>query len=243
MIEKLGSMCHICRNLFPPDVLRGKTCPDCLKQQEGPSRGDFYCDVCKVCRLLEYKVEGHYICIDCYNKGLVTQKGDFIPHSVMCEFMEESFGYTLEPNVPSKTETTPFEVGDTLGITLIPSPRPDPEPTTCQDLGHWMEFKECASCAKKTGASLLCPSCLHNREVISKLSRLLVNHAPLPEPDGEIFMELVERLQYLLKDAYPEWLETFSMPLGMTPREAFKTPGGVAQIKTMLARLEEGIPL
>ena len=34
------------------------------------------------------------------------------------------------------------------------------------------DFKECAECAKKPGTPPLCPSCLHNRELISRLKIL-----------------------------------------------------------------------
>lgn len=56
------------------------------------------------------------------------------------------------------------------------------------------EFRECAACASKPGMPPLCPSCLHNREVISRLS---TNAKTLPEvlqkfaPD--LMAELVER--------------------------------------------------
>lgn len=32
-----------------------------------------------------------------------------------------------------------------------------------------VEFKECASCAKKAGSPTLCESCLHNRRVVNEL--------------------------------------------------------------------------
>lgn len=32
-----------------------------------------------------------------------------------------------------------------------------------------LEFKECSTCAAKTGSPHLCPSCLNNREAISEL--------------------------------------------------------------------------
>ncbi len=34
-----------------------------------------------------------------------------------------------------------------------------------------MKFKECASCAAKTGSPLLCEACLHNRELAEKLKK------------------------------------------------------------------------
>lgn len=33
-----------------------------------------------------------------------------------------------------------------------------------------LEFMECESCSQKPGSPTLCPSCLHNRRAIDKLS-------------------------------------------------------------------------
>ena len=35
-----------------------------------------------------------------------------------------------------------------------------------------LKFRECPACAEKPGSPYLCESCLHNREVISKLLQL-----------------------------------------------------------------------
>ena len=40
-----------------------------------------------------------------------------------------------------------------------------------------LEFIECPTCAAKSGTPALCPSCLHNREVISRLQKLMVEWA------------------------------------------------------------------
>jgi len=38
------------------------------------------------------------------------------------------------------------------------------------------EFRECAACAAKPGAPLLCDSCRHNRRVIAKQDAELEHH-------------------------------------------------------------------
>lgn len=56
------------------------------------------------------------------------------------------------------------------------------------------DFQECYDCAKKTGSPILCPSCRHNRDVISRLSgnaetlaRALQKFAP------DLMTELLDR--------------------------------------------------
>lgn len=36
-----------------------------------------------------------------------------------------------------------------------------------------LDFQECAACAAKPGAPVLCPACLHNRDVIYALQKML----------------------------------------------------------------------
>jgi len=36
-----------------------------------------------------------------------------------------------------------------------------------------VEFKECSVCAKKPGSPVLCPSCLHNRQLIQEYQKIL----------------------------------------------------------------------
>lgn len=56
------------------------------------------------------------------------------------------------------------------------------------------EFKECPTCAAKPGMPRLCDSCLHNREIISRLSgqmRTLASALKKFAPD--LMDELVKR--------------------------------------------------
>jgi hypothetical protein len=36
-----------------------------------------------------------------------------------------------------------------------------------------VRFKECEPCSKKPGSPVLCPSCLHNRQLIEEYQKLL----------------------------------------------------------------------
>ena len=46
-----------------------------------------------------------------------------------------------------------------------------------------LEFMECTTCAAKPGS--LCPSCLHNREVIGMLKKHINRHCLFVDPDAE----------------------------------------------------------
>ena len=45
------------------------------------------------------------------------------------------------------------------------------------------EFAECPNCAVKSGSPPLCPSCLHNRQVIESLNQKLNPRLWTPEMD------------------------------------------------------------
>jgi hypothetical protein len=73
--------------------------------------------------------------------------------------------------------------------TIIEAPRPDDEK-------HWFEsddlplrFRECDTCASKSGTPILCKGCLHNRAVIGRLNTMIGRAAP-PELQDACLMLL-----------------------------------------------------
>lgn len=77
---------------------------------------------------------------------------------------------------------------DKLGVNIQNTVAPNQRDSSSQDKDFWMQFKKCDACQKKTGASLLCFGCVHNREVISKLEWALEkNSIQLPSAENYIF--------------------------------------------------------
>ncbi len=57
------------------------------------------------------------------------------------------------------------------------------------------EFKECNSCAKKSGMPVLCASCFHNREVIQTLKNQVLF-------DSQLEPIIISLLPTIYKDFY-----------------------------------------
>ncbi len=55
-----------------------------------------------------------------------------------------------------------------------------------------MKFIECGICITKTGQPVLCPSCLHNRDVIEKLTAKVSEMAECSNKVGDILSNLTK---------------------------------------------------
>jgi hypothetical protein len=56
-----------------------------------------------------------------------------------------------------------------------------------------LEFRECPDCAAKPGLPVLCPSCCHNRAVITKLSRRPARTRSLGLVSESVTLKLLDR--------------------------------------------------
>src|SRR5262245_29303195 len=92
-----------------------------------------------------------------------------------------------------------------------------------------LKFQECAACAAKPGMPVLCPSCLHNRAVISALQERL--------PPGDTFLSRLRNQNLSRVDKFGHTLG------GWSPMQwGCAIAGEVGELCNVLKKYERQLP-
>jgi hypothetical protein len=110
------------------------------------------------------------------------------------------------------------------------------------------DFQECAECAAKPGSPPLCPSCLHNRELISKFkgdvnARIVCEIGKLEPKRGDIVVVKLKGeyrgLMYDLVKAMPEAFGNGSFWMVLDPEQSLELMTDDELIRVGLKRISK----